>query len=116
MSWRRYQWGRFPQRSTLTKFLQFCECGLQGIRDAQTAFRLSLFTSEKFSFENLLSNPCQVSWAEFTLSGPVSISTEQRVISTGMVNEFGEKPERKNTAPFGPRILRMISQNLSIVP
>jgi hypothetical protein len=116
MSWRRYQWGRFPQRSTLTKFLQFCECGLQGIRDAQTAFRLSLFTSEKFSFENLLSNPCQVSWADFTLSGPVSISTEQRVISTGMVNEFGEKPERKNTAPFGPRILRMISQNLSIVP
>ena len=52
-------------------FLQFCECGLQGIRDALTAFRLSLLTSEKFSFENLLSNPCQVSWAEFTLSGPV---------------------------------------------
>jgi hypothetical protein len=25
-----------------------------------------------------------------------------------MVNEFGGKPERKNTAPFGPRILRMI--------
>ena len=52
-------------------FYNFVNAASKGLRDAQTAFRLSLFTSEKFSFENLSSNPCQVSWAEFTLSGPV---------------------------------------------
>ena len=72
-------------------------------RAASVSLSLIYFRTN-FHSKIFLSTPCQVSWAEFTLSGSVSISTGQRVYSKGMVNEFGEKPERKNAAPLGPGI------------
>ena len=102
-----------PHWQNFYNFVNAASKGL-GTRRQRSAFPYLLqknFPSKIFQVIHAKCHGLNLHWAAL-----FSISTEQRVISTGMVNEFGEKPERKNTAPFGPRILRMISQNLSIVP
>ena len=51
--------------------LKFENVVFEGLLDALTAFRFPYLLQKKFVLKISLSKPCQMAWADFTLSGRV---------------------------------------------